>query len=304
MNLAKINLNLLVILSVLLEEKNVSRAAKRLFRTQSAVSTTLNQLRDLFQDRLLIRARGGMVLTPLSEQLAPQLKIVLRTVTNFMDNSREFIPEKSNRIFSIGVAEYIEFIFSIPLYKHFTNHSPNMKLDFKRVITIDGPEDFKSNSIDLMITAFPKLLPKNVSKELLLKDKFVCVMRKEHPLAEKKKLTREDYTSSLHLGISQLNQLFKRIDMIFEEKGLKRNVPLLVSHIFPGMQFVETSDFVVTLPSLMAKQLATKFNIVYFDLPFQFFDIELFQVWPSYATDDPGLKWLREAVKTIVRELY
>lgn len=303
MNLAKINLNLLVVLNVLLEEKNVSIAAKRLFRTQSAVSTTLNQLRDLFQDRLLVRAQGGMMLTPLAERLVPQLSAVLGTINTFMENSREFIPEKSDRVFNIGVTEYLEFLFAIPLYQYFTKHAPNLKLDFKRIFTVMDIEEFKINSIDLILIDLYKKLPKSLSKEFLLRDKCVCAMRKGHTLTKKKQLTIKDYTKSWHLGSSQKSKLFKQVDVMFKKKGLNRHTPIWMSQIFSGMQFVETSDFIVTLPKLIAQQFVNRFNIVFYDLPFHFPEIELFQIWPSYSNEDRGLCWLREAVKTVANNI-
>jgi transposase-like protein len=62
-DLSRINLNLLLALDALLTEASVTRAAARLGLTQSALSHALRQLREVFGDALLIRGRGGMVLT-------------------------------------------------------------------------------------------------------------------------------------------------------------------------------------------------------------------------------------------------
>ena len=62
--LGRLDLNLLVALEALIEEGSVSRAAERLYITQSAMSKTLGRLRELFDDPLFIRRGSGMVPTP------------------------------------------------------------------------------------------------------------------------------------------------------------------------------------------------------------------------------------------------
>ena len=73
-DLHRIDLNLLVALDALTRERSVTKAAKRAGVTQSAMSHTLRRLRDLFDDPLLVRGRGGMVLTPRAEALAIPLR--------------------------------------------------------------------------------------------------------------------------------------------------------------------------------------------------------------------------------------
>ncbi len=78
--LGRLDLNLLVALEALLEERSVSKAAERLFISQSAMSKTLGRLRELFDDPLFIRKAGGMVPTPRAEQVAGHLPQVLQAV--------------------------------------------------------------------------------------------------------------------------------------------------------------------------------------------------------------------------------
>ncbi len=83
-DLGRLDLNLLVALEALLEEGSVSRAAERLFITQSAMSKTLGRLRELFDDPLFVRKGSGMIPTPRAEQLARQLPQVLLAVQQML----------------------------------------------------------------------------------------------------------------------------------------------------------------------------------------------------------------------------
>ncbi len=76
-NLARIDLNLLVALDALLTERSVTKAAARVGLGQSAMSHNLARLRQLFDDELLIRSSDGMRPTPKALALGDRVKITL-----------------------------------------------------------------------------------------------------------------------------------------------------------------------------------------------------------------------------------
>lgn len=92
--LARIDLNLLVALQVLLEERNVSKAAERLFITQSAMSKTLGRLRELFDDPLFTRSSHGMVPTPRALDIQKKLAVAER----FCRCGRDHAPTRASRV--------------------------------------------------------------------------------------------------------------------------------------------------------------------------------------------------------------
>jgi DNA-binding transcriptional LysR family regulator len=104
MNLTGHNLALLTSLSVMLEERNVTRAAAKLNLTQSALSAQLSRLRDLFDDPLLIPAQSGigMVLTSRAEHLRQPLLQPLQVLKVVVGDVPVFDPAKSDRTFVIG----------------------------------------------------------------------------------------------------------------------------------------------------------------------------------------------------------
>ncbi|UCH30124.1 MAG: LysR family transcriptional regulator, partial [Myxococcales bacterium] len=99
--LHRIDLNLLVALDALTRERSVTRAAERVGVTQSAMSHTLRRLRELFGDPLLVRGRGGMVLTPRAEALAVPLRSGLVSLARILAEPEAFAPERASRIFRI-----------------------------------------------------------------------------------------------------------------------------------------------------------------------------------------------------------
>ena len=106
--LSRVDLNLLVALHVLLEEKSVSRAAERLHVTQPAMSKTLNRLRETFDDPLFARSKRGIQPTPRAEALSSQLVNVLSDIESLL-NAGEFSPNAFRGEIVIAISEYVGF---------------------------------------------------------------------------------------------------------------------------------------------------------------------------------------------------
>ena len=101
------DLNLLVVLDVLLQERNVTRAAKRLHRTQSATSHALGRLREQLGDPLLVRVGGEMRPTPKAEQLAGEVSRILRTIARVLAQRGAFDPATTDRVFTLAGPDFV-----------------------------------------------------------------------------------------------------------------------------------------------------------------------------------------------------
>jgi DNA-binding transcriptional LysR family regulator len=106
MNLANLDLNLLVSLDALLEQRSVTRAAQQLGLSQPALSASLARLRRHFGDELLSRVGNSYRLTPLAAQLKPRLRLALDGVERVFTAQPEFDPAESTREFSLLVSDY------------------------------------------------------------------------------------------------------------------------------------------------------------------------------------------------------
>src|SRR5882757_3816478 len=100
-----IDLNLLRIFDILYDERNVTRAASRLFLTQSAVSHALARLRDVLGDPLFVRIPSGLQPTVRAHQLAPRLRVSLAEIRSAVAPSM-FDPATTRRRFTISAGSY------------------------------------------------------------------------------------------------------------------------------------------------------------------------------------------------------
>ncbi|WP_315982021.1 LysR family transcriptional regulator [Aliamphritea spongicola] len=107
----RLNLNLLRSLAVLLEQRNVTQSAEQLNMSQSALSKQLAQLRDYFDDKLLIRNGNDYLLTSFAQRLNPRLQEIISQLENLRDET-DFNPQHCRRRFTFACTDYVaNFIF-------------------------------------------------------------------------------------------------------------------------------------------------------------------------------------------------
>jgi DNA-binding transcriptional LysR family regulator len=125
--LSRIDLNLLISLQVLLEEKHVSRAAERLFITQPAMSKTLSRLRQVFDDPLFTRSSHGMQPTPRALELAGDLSAILGDIRRLVSGTG-FDPATYSGEIRLALSEYIGAALLPPLVKRLQEEAPRLSI--------------------------------------------------------------------------------------------------------------------------------------------------------------------------------
>lgn len=210
MDLYRINLNLLIALDILFQEKNVTEAAKKIFLTQSAMSNNLQQLRIIFKDELLMREKKGMVLTSYAKELQPQLHRVLQELSGLVMNCRCFEPKTSTRVFKIGLSDYLSVLILPELITLLQIEAPYIKISVVSAYHLSSNEPFEKEEYDLAIGKMFQI-SSPVNTQLLFKDSAVCIINPKHPLAKKKKITLKDYLAYQHIAVCANNPNFPRL---------------------------------------------------------------------------------------------
>ena len=296
MNIYNINLNLLKTFSVLIQERSVSRAAKRLHITQPAMSNSLNQLRELFKDQILIRGAKGMIPTQEALNLAPKIERVLLEVERILFYKQKFEYQTETRIFKIGMNDYTEFIILPKLYELIKEKAPNISLKIIACLNF-SQEKFENGDIELGI-GMEKKLPKFIKSEILFTDSPVCVAHHSNPIF-KKQLTLQNYLLADHLAINNQSHELSLTDKALSELKLERKIKLSLPHLLPSLQALANTELVGTLPERMIIQSANLYQLKYKKLPFSIPKISIAQFWHVQQAEDSGLLWLR----TIIHEV-
>lgn len=177
-NIQNINLNLLKTLVVLLEERHVSKAALRLNITQAAVSRSLKQLREIFNDELLVRTKNEMLLTEKALDLLPEANKIIISLDHFFTHKDHFDPLNTQANFTIGMGDYGQIILLPQLVNHLEQNAPNSTLNIFNRTVITNQTELESGIIDLMIGYFEPI-PPNIMQKRLWTDRLVCLVGKK-----------------------------------------------------------------------------------------------------------------------------
>lgn len=297
MNIHRINLNLLKVFFVLMQEQHVTAAAKRLHITQSAVSNSLQQLRELFHDELLIRGPKKMVPTQKALFLAPQVEQILRQLETLFFYTDTFDYQTSTRTFYIGMTDYAEYVLLPKIYDEIRNIAPHLSL---KVLSYYDflPEDFEKGQLELGI-GLEKKLQKPLMLERLFSDRPVCVAREDHPIF-KKPFTLEHYLKAEHLATCKFSEeTLPLADQALQKLNLSRHIKLSLPNGIPSLQTIASSDLVGTFSQNVVLEAEKRFPLKHVPAPFDIPEYHIAQIWHRQQDNDKGLIWLRGLIKDI-----
>src|SRR5258708_36656667 len=199
-HLRQADLNLLVVFTVLAEERNVTRAATRLLLSQPAVSRALQRLRDMFHDDLLVRSSSGYEPTPKGLSLLDELETSLPRLDRLLSGG-EFDPAKEETSFRIAATDHACHGLGPLLCR--TALVPANRISFDFTPLHDGTfEEIEKGRLDLLLNADDGTAPAHFAKEVIFEVDFVCVVAKESRFS--RVLTLKQYLAADHIGVGIL----------------------------------------------------------------------------------------------------
>lgn len=311
MNLQQVDLNLLVHLDVLLQEKNVTRAAEQLGVTQPAMSNILRRLRGLFGDPLLVRSSDGMSATEYALELQPRIREILEDISQLLEPRSEFRPYSTSRIFRIMSSDYAEATLVPRLVKALRSEAPNVVLDFLTPSDVSY-RDIEQGRVDLAINRFNEV-PQSFHQVLIWKDTFSCLLSADSPYVERFNL--KNYLTAQHIWVSKTGMGvgfgvnpdksggLGLIDQALERLGQKRQISVFTRHYQMPALLMANKDLIATLPTRVARLQADNHHIVLKEPPFFIPEFELTMAWSPLLQHHPAHRWLRQLIMHVARQM-
>ena len=227
MNLAAIDLNVLVALDAILSEASVTRAAARIGRSQPATSHALNRARELFGDPLLVRMRGALQLTPRARGLAPRIRHALAALASTMETQGSFRPADVDSV-TIGATDYVGFVLLPHLIKALQREAPSTSVRVRTIEGRDALEPVAAGLVDVALGTFPHV-PAGLRAEALFDEQFVCLLRKGHP-RRGARLSIDQYARLGHVLVTSPWDGRGPVDDALERLGRHRKIAAYVPH--------------------------------------------------------------------------
>ena len=292
--LQRVDLNLLVALAALLDERHVSRAADRIGLSQPATSRALQRLRQTLGDELLVRTRDGYQLTPRAERVRRELAAVIPRLEVLFGGER-FDPATATDRFRLLGTDYTTSVLAPGLLRRLFRDAPGTTAVFDA--WHDGVFDDVAHGLaDLVFSAVA--VERGLRSELLFEERFVCLMAADNPLADREGLSLEEFLGAAHAVVDVLRGEQSAVDRRLTELGTHRAVALSVPYHTAAVLAVPGTRLVATIPSRLVSTLDDPALRVV-AAPREVEDMPYLMSWHPRLDDDPAQRWLRDLVRVV-----
>lgn len=298
----RLDLNLLVALDALLEESSVSRAAERVFITQSAMSNALGRLRRHFGDELVTQVGRRMVLTERGQQLRPEVRAILLKIQEVAQPSLEFDPSTATKEFRIGASDYFGMLVLPQLVAHVSRHAPGISIE---MLPLTGRlfEDVERGDVDLLVVPRHYAM-KNLALQALFEDEWSCVTWKKFRLPAGG-LTLQTFTRLQHIAKRDNSPNFPSVvELDMASRKIRREVSVRVPHYSLVPLMVIGTERVATVQTRIAQiYIDWKLPLSLHPCPFPCSPLEEAMQWHPMREKDTGHRWLRQTVAQVCASL-
>ncbi|HTR91911.1 MAG TPA: LysR family transcriptional regulator [Trebonia sp.] len=298
----EIDLNLLLALGALLEDRNLTRAGERIGMSQPAMSAALARLRRHFGDDLLEREGRGYKRTVFGEQLLPAVREALRQMETTMQRSPRFDPAESDREFSIAASDYIVSILAEPLLRLVKQTAPRIRLNLHPLPAALPHATHVLSTDDLLIGPVGYDFPGR--RVELFRDRFVCVVDPAVTgLTEGSVLTLDDLARMPHAAPTFAPGSHTPVDQVLDELGIAPRTTvtvfgwLSVPFVLPG------TGMVAIMPERMARLASRSTRLAILEPPFGLVELVEAAYWHPSRTDDPAVRWLLHTLQEAAKDL-
>lgn len=294
------DLNLLVVFEVLMAERNVTRAAAKLGRTQSAVSHSLARLRSQLDDPLLVKS--GRLMEPTATALAffDQARPILVSLRRVLAPRQRFDPATADRIFHIAAPDFTLALFTEVLAS-LRKDAPGVSIEWT------GPRpsmlvEVAEGQLDAAIAPAGLRRPPGLIADPIGALRWSCFARRNHPAF--KRWSTANWSRWPHVVVRVGDDLESPIDRAAAAAGLRRSIAGWVPNFSVVAPVLAASDLIATLPALSMANTVAPFGLASRDVPFAIEPIAHVLVWPAMRAENAEHKWLRRRLEPVTRRKF
>src|SRR5882724_11957102 len=295
-HLRNVDLNLLHALHALLEERHVTRAAKRSFLSQPAMSRALDRLREAFGDALLVRTGRVYERTPRGERVLRELESIMGRLAA-MVQGEEFYHARSQERFRVAMTDHGSTILLPALLERVRKAAPHARLEISAWRT-QAYEDVVAGRIDLALSA--EAVPPTLESEVIFNLDFVCLVGSTQSV-RKRRFTLKQYLQFPHALVETLDGQQTMVDRPLAQLGMKRRVVLSLPFFVPAIFAIAQTDLILTVPRKLARITAGMAGVRVVESPREINAFPYFMAWHPRLSTEPAHRWFREQLRMVAR---
>ena len=302
----RFDLNLLVALDALLSERNVTRAAERLFVTQPTMSGMLQRLREQFGDQLLVKQGRELELTPQARALAQPVREALEATRTALHTRAQFDPATSTRTFRLSLSDYATVTLLPAVLRRVLAQAPNIHI---AVETINSPvKQLASNRAELCVCIDKWALfgegegDEALHTTWLFDDRWVCISDAGHPWHA---APSKEAFFGLPFAMAHLADRTSTLAETALRQWMPDRPPYVLLPNFTALAAVVAgSPLIGIVQHRLAQLIAGGLGLRSFEPPIEIPRLAEVLLWHGRNDDDPGHRWLREVIVQSARDLH
>ncbi|HEU4533649.1 MAG TPA: LysR family transcriptional regulator [Polyangiaceae bacterium] len=294
--LEALNVNLLLALHWLLTEQSVTRAARAMGVTQSAMSRSLAQLRELFDDPLLVSAGRVTLPTARATALSGPLARAIDGLRAVLRLEPSFEPATARGSLRLAATEHALCGVALDLALRARRLAPGVDLQLEPA-TRDVFTQLAAGRLDFLIVPAVPNRPPGLACATVLDERFVSIVRRGHPLRGRA-LTLRRFVELPHVVVHPLGgESEGTVGAALRERGLERRVALRVPYFSTALRAVASSDMIATVPESVTRTASAR-GLEVREPPLHVPGFQLEAVWHLRSEDDPRIAWLRDLLRS------
>jgi LysR family transcriptional regulator, nod-box dependent transcriptional activator len=294
MRFKKLDLNLVVVLDALLDERSVTRAGVRLNASQTTISDALGRLRQYFNDDLLTQVGRKMVPTPLGESLVKPARTLLLQAEAMVNTKPSFDPAAAVRTFTLMVSDYVYTVLVARVAAELSRIAPSVTLEVIPHSTVPW-ESLDRGEADFLIMPQNYLTADHPSS-LLFEDGFCCIAWRDNDLADDA-ITLDRFMELGHVVTRFGHNRTPAIDEWFLRRfGEMRRIEMITTGFYGLPQAVIGTKRIATIQRTLADYYAGLLPIKVIEPAFELPTVSEAMQWNRFADSDPGMAWMRQVL--------
>lgn len=292
-----VDINVLVALAAVLEERNLTRAGERINISQPAMSGVLVRLRRHFGDELLVRVGREYQLTPLARVLLPTAQEALAQVERTLQMSRSFDPAATQRTFTISISDYALSVIAEPLTRAVRQAAPGASLTFD---SLPRDKELLGKYLlrrDVLVGAPNRGIPG--TRQALFRDRFVCVAAAGHPDVVDGAITPDRFTDAGFAATVFGQGIDTPVDQALRAAGVRIRTAMTVPTLLALPFAVTGTDMLAFVPLRMVRRCMEQLDLQIVRAPVTPAPLVEAAHWDPASGSEAGVQWLLGVLREV-----
>jgi len=307
MQFHRFDLNLLIALDTLLREKNITRAAEKVFVSQPAMSAALHRLRDFFGDPLLVRVGRDMELSPRGQSLVEPVREALLLIQTTLGTQPTFTAATAQREFTLILSEEAVPGLLPAILERVSSDAPGIRIKIE-LVSHSALNRVEDGEVDLCLCLDSLRLfdvrayPETLCRVRLRPVRWVCAVDRDHPTVGDS-ISSEQYFSLPHVFGRPNGYTATAEELVRRLLDIELTVHITVPSLLHLPLVLPGTRLIATLPERVANMFAATLPIKTFPLPFEPPALHEILLWHKRNESDPAHAWLRDLVVGLTQEM-